>query len=253
MGKDIKSGETTGQPAPDTIPSSNIQSKTPNFYKLTTYLLLFLLLAASFTSIYLYVKSKANSSNTDSNVPSSPSPTTSIPTPTPADYFFMDPSIKLNYFPVQYSTYSKQQQKVAQTFTLTDDLTISAVKLKASFGVGNNINLEIYEAGNVQDLTQGTLVGSGMFPATDIVKESTFEVILEKPVHLKANEKYAFVISVDDTITQTAIAFSENNILKNGSMYEFTRSVGGNGELLSNGHSWAPINNQDLLYTFKEF
>lgn len=170
------------------------------------------------------------------------------PSPTPSN-IFKDESLKINYFPVQYMTNSKQIQKVAQTFTLDEDKIIESVELKASFGVGDNIKLSIYEAGNVSDLTKGTLVGSGLFPATDIVKEIPFKVILDKPVQIKANKEYSIVIEPSDNLTQTAIAFSERDILDNGKMYKYTRLIGGNGEIIDEQHSWQPINNQDLLYS----
>jgi len=185
-----------------------------------------------------------------------PTPTPTMvhnsPTPTPEYNIFADKTLKVNYYPVQYSTYTNQQQEVAQTFTLDKDETIQAVTLQASFGVGGAIKLNIYEAGNVTDLTDGKLVGGGSYMASNIIKETPFEVILDKPIQLQANKQYSLVISSSDQKTQTAIEFSENDVIKNGKMYEYSRLVGGNGQILNQKHSWQPINNQDLIYTFKQ-
>lgn len=252
------------------IPQENQNSSTPPIsetkpvqgqsqtWKIATFILLLIVIVVCVFSYYLYsqlttVKNELKQSLEEiDNMKLVDTPSITLtPTPTPADYYFNDSSLKTNYYPVMYNTYSLQQQKVAQTFTLSTDLTTQVLILKASFGSGDDIFVNIYQTGNVEEFTKGTLVAKGKFSAKDIIKQDTFEVVFDTPIQLSANVGYVLVVSVDDKSTQTAIAFTENDFFNNGKMYEYNRLVGGNGEVTDNNHSWQPQNSQDLLYYFK--
>ena len=170
--------------------------------------------------------------------------------PTPQENSVFEGNLNINYFPIQWLSYSNQYQKVAQSFTLDKSLTTQKIKLKASFAVGSLITLGIFESGNVEDFIDGKLVSSGSIQAQKIVKEEVFEILLDKPAQLDAFKNYVFVVWVEDANTQTAIAFSEANIIENGIMFTYTRLIGGNGEILNDDHTWQPWNSQDVLYEF---
>lgn len=157
-----------------------------------------------------------------------------------------------NYFPVQYQTTSSQYQKVAQAFKPNKSAEVSKVTLRASFGVGNEIQVDLREAPDSKNLDQGSLLARGKFAGGDIVNEKEFDVTFDKKVGIKSDTVYAIIIATTDKETQTAVAFSEGKDTSAcGKMHVYTRLIGGNGEILNNEHSWQSKNNGDLAIAFK--
>ena len=161
------------------------------------------------------------------------------------------PDVKINYYPVKYNSYSKEQQRVAQTFRLGDDRIISSLILRASFGVGNDLKIALYEFVDAKNLEAGPMLALTTFPATEVVIEPEFKVEFKQQIRLEADMDYVFVVESKDQLTQAGIAYSEGDVDQTSSMYVFTRLIGGNGKILDNKHSWQPKYTQDILYKFE--
>lgn len=161
------------------------------------------------------------------------------------------PNVRTNYYPVKYNKFSNEQQKVAQTFRLGEDKVISSLILRASFGVGNDLEVTLYGFVDAKNLEVGPVLVSATLPATEVVREPEFKVDFRQQVRLGADTDYVFVVESKDQFTQTGIAYSEGDVDGTGSMYVFTRLIGGNGEILDNRHSWQPKYSQDVFYRFE--
>jgi regulator of replication initiation timing len=158
-----------------------------------------------------------------------------------------NPPYFTNYLPVQYRF--GKPQKIGQTFTVTKNTNVAKIALKGSYGVGGNIIISIYEFPGPQNIKLAAAIAKGFFPATEIVKGKEFEVTLAKPANLVPGQEYFLVAEPEGTKTQAGIAFAEKDIYPDGKMYEFTRMIGGNGEILDTNHSWQPKNSYDVVFT----
>jgi hypothetical protein len=157
-----------------------------------------------------------------------------------------NPPYFTNYFPVQYRF--ERYQKVGQSFRVVSPQTISGIVLKASYGVGNDIYVNLYQLDEFLQVNSSSPIATGEYKATDIVKEKDFEVDFNAPVTLESGVNYGFVVETRDKMTQTAIAFAEADINETGRMYKYTRLIGGNGEILDSEHSWQPANSSDVIF-----
>jgi hypothetical protein len=157
----------------------------------------------------------------------------------------------LNYALVQFNRYSQQQQKIAQTFRLSEGKIISNLILRSSFGVGNNIKIVLYEFVDAKNLEAGPILASATFPAFDLAREQEFRVNFQQQISLEANTDYVFVVETIDQVTETGIAFATRDVESTGRMYMFTRLIGANGHILDNNHWWQPRHSHDILFRFE--
>lgn len=157
-----------------------------------------------------------------------------------------NPPHYVNYFPVRYR-FGKSQE-LGQSFRLTTPKNVSGITLKGSFGIGKNVSLTLMELTNPLSLNTGKKLAYGVFTADSIVKEKAFDVLFSSPVVLAADKDYVFIVNAEDKLAQAGIAYAESDIDKTGNMYEYTSITGGNGEILSENHSWEPKNSYDVVY-----
>lgn len=176
-----------------------------------------------------------------------PSP---IPTPTPI------PSNLINYFPIKYLVHDSvggigDFQKVGQTFILSESRVVNRVILKGSDGVGDGGILQIYRTPDPRLRVSTPLLATGSFIPEDITKESEFNVLLDTPVELEANLHYFFVVEITESAEEAGIGFVEEDIYEGGEMYQYTRTIGGNGAVINSSHSWQPMNTYDLIFELR--
>lgn len=157
-----------------------------------------------------------------------------------------NPPYFTNYLPVKYL--NTDYQKAAQVFQLTSSQNVSGIRLQSSYGTGN-LTLSLYEVspGSPQ-IESSTLLTQKQFPGTLVVKEKQFDVLFNSPLVLEAGRSYALVLEADDQKSEIDISFTEADTNDAGEMYIFSRTIGGNGEILDPNFSWQPRHDQDLVY-----
>ena len=158
-----------------------------------------------------------------------------------------NPTAETNYYQVKYNSYSQQQQKIAQTFTLDESKTISNLVLKSSFGVGSKLKITLRDFKSNKDIETGAVQASATYPTSSLDKEKEFIVSFGEDIILNTG-RYVFIIEAFNRKTQAGIAYWAEDVDTTGKMYVYTRLIGGNGQILDNNHSWQPKNNQDIFY-----
>ncbi|OGM25455.1 hypothetical protein A2715_05400 [Candidatus Woesebacteria bacterium RIFCSPHIGHO2_01_FULL_39_32] len=160
-----------------------------------------------------------------------------------------NPPYFTNYLPVKF-VFDKSQ-KMGQSFHQEENKRISSIQFKGSFGIGNSLILNIYELNDPKTVELTNMLAAGKFPAADIAKESLFIFPLDRSVQLMGGKDYFITVESEDTLTQAGLAFAEQNIVDDGKMFVFTRTIGGNGEIIDSNHSWQPRNNYDVIFELK--
>ncbi len=161
--------------------------------------------------------------------------------------------------PVEFFKYTRQYQKVAQTFTAPVHGMLSEIAPFVDWHVGNptetvRVRLLALE-GRTQSPFRVSAIRTFDVHLFDLPRGSFARIPIQPPIVVTKGRIYGFIVEVRRRTVQVGIGhLSYRNPYPEGVAWYYTRQVGANGEIVDNRHSWQS-RNDDLAFavTFVPF